>query len=117
MHLSCKNTQERKFASTGDRTHNHQVMSPTLSPLSHPGKKFARKFLRLAFSPFITKFLKVLFNKVEQPICTVNSMQDLTTGVLLIGILYKNICFQSGDGSNCYKIHSSLTADHSLKDG
>ena len=27
----------RKVASTGDRTHNHQVMSPTCSPLSHPG--------------------------------------------------------------------------------
>ena len=30
-----ENTQERKFASTGDRTHNHQVMSPIRSPLSH----------------------------------------------------------------------------------
>ena len=28
---------ERKVASTGDQTHNHQVMSPTQSPLSHPG--------------------------------------------------------------------------------
>ena len=27
---------ERKVASTGDRNHNHQVMSPTCSPLSHP---------------------------------------------------------------------------------
>ena len=27
----------RKVASTGDQTHNHQVMSPTRSPLSHPG--------------------------------------------------------------------------------
>ena len=32
-----ENTPERKVASTGDRTHNHQVMSPTGSPLSHPG--------------------------------------------------------------------------------
>ena len=31
-----KNMPERKFASTGYRTHNHQVMSPTRSPLSHP---------------------------------------------------------------------------------
>ena len=31
-------TPERKFASTGYRTHNHQVMSPTRSPLSHPGQ-------------------------------------------------------------------------------
>ena len=32
-----KNTPEGKFASTGDQTHNHQVMSPTRSPLSHLG--------------------------------------------------------------------------------
>ena len=32
-----ENTPERKVVSTGDRTHNHQVMSPTRSPLSHPG--------------------------------------------------------------------------------
>ena len=32
-----EHTPERNFASTGDRTHNHQVMSPTRSPLSHPG--------------------------------------------------------------------------------
>ena len=32
-----ENTPERKFAPTGYRTHNHQVMSPTRSPLSHPG--------------------------------------------------------------------------------
>ena len=30
-----ENTPERKVASTGDRTHNHQVMTPTRSPLSH----------------------------------------------------------------------------------
>ena len=29
---------ERKFASTGDRTHNHQVMSLGCSPLSHPSR-------------------------------------------------------------------------------
>ena len=33
-----ENTPERKFASTGSRTHSHQVMSPTRSPLSHPGE-------------------------------------------------------------------------------
>ena len=32
-----ENTPERKVASTGDRTHNHQVMSLTRSPLSQPG--------------------------------------------------------------------------------
>ena len=33
-----KNTPERKFASTVYQTHNHQVMSPTFLPLSHPGR-------------------------------------------------------------------------------
>ena len=32
-----ENKLERKVASTGDRTHNHQVMSQTRSPQSHPG--------------------------------------------------------------------------------
>ena len=32
-----ENTQEKNFDSTGSRTHNHQVMSPTRSPLRHPG--------------------------------------------------------------------------------
>ena len=36
-----ENTPERKVASTGDRTHNHQVMNPTRSPLSHPGGTFS----------------------------------------------------------------------------
>ena len=31
------NTLERKVASPDDRTHDHQVMRPTRSPLSHPG--------------------------------------------------------------------------------
>ena len=33
-----ENTPERKFASNGYRTHNHQVMSPTRSLLSHPAE-------------------------------------------------------------------------------
>ena len=32
-----ENKPERKFASAEYQTHNHQVMSPTCSPLSHPG--------------------------------------------------------------------------------
>ena len=34
-----ENMPERKVASTGDRTHNHQVMSPAHSPLSHLGQQ------------------------------------------------------------------------------
>ena len=32
-----ENILERKFASTGSGTHNHQVISPTHSLLSYPG--------------------------------------------------------------------------------
>ena len=32
-----ENAPEKNFASTRSQTHNHQVMSPTHSPLSHPG--------------------------------------------------------------------------------
>ena len=35
--VRTENTPERKFASTQDRTHNHQVMSPKRSLLSHSG--------------------------------------------------------------------------------
>ena len=41
-----ENTPERKFASTGVRTHNHQVMSPTRSPLSHPGGAFRSRIMK-----------------------------------------------------------------------
>ena len=42
-----ENTPERKVASTGDRTHNHQVMSPTRSPLSHPGGAWKRRDIEI----------------------------------------------------------------------
>ena len=33
--VTGKNTAERKFASTGYQTHNHQVKNPTCSSLHH----------------------------------------------------------------------------------
>ena len=36
--MKGKNMLEREFASTGYQTCNHQVMSQTQPPLSHPGK-------------------------------------------------------------------------------
>ena len=36
--LRGEKTPEREFASIGDPTHNHQVVSPTCSPLRHPGR-------------------------------------------------------------------------------
>ena len=41
--VSGENTPERKVASTGDQTRNHQVTSPTRSPLSHPCRAFHRE--------------------------------------------------------------------------
>ena len=38
---------ETNFASTGSRTHNHQVMSPTRSPLSHSGEGAVKVALTL----------------------------------------------------------------------
>ena len=35
-----ENKPERKVASTGDRTRNHQVLSPTRLSLCHPGGAF-----------------------------------------------------------------------------
>ena len=35
--VRAENTPERKFVLNGYRTHNHQVMSPTRSPISHLG--------------------------------------------------------------------------------
>ena len=32
-----ENAPERKFPTTEDQTHNHRVISPTHSPLNHPG--------------------------------------------------------------------------------
>ena len=43
------NTPERKVASTGDRTHNHQIMSPTSSPLSHPGGAQVLRYTNFCF--------------------------------------------------------------------
>ena len=36
--VRSQNTPERNFVSTGSWTHNHQVLSPAQSPLSHPGR-------------------------------------------------------------------------------
>ena len=41
VEVKGENTPERKFALTGDRTHNHQVISPTRSPVR--GRKHLKK--------------------------------------------------------------------------
>ena len=44
-----ENTPERKVASTVDRIRNHQVMSPTHSPLSHPGELACKRYERYSY--------------------------------------------------------------------
>ena len=45
-----ENTPGRKLASTEKRTHNHQVMSPTRSPLSYPGGAWNNRTLLNIFT-------------------------------------------------------------------
>ena len=56
-----ESTPERNFASTGSRTHNHQVMSPTPSPLSHPGRAVCRRNVLDAQRLFLL-FLVIIHN-------------------------------------------------------
>ena len=54
-----KNSPERNFVSTRARTHNHQVMNVTCSPLSHPGGAFCpltqTNLREKAFENFVRK--------------------------------------------------------------
>ena len=86
-----ENTPERKVASTWDRTHNHQVMSPTRSPLSHPG---GLEFLRISSCPYIVqeapihqshvfwqiKISQTLFEKSHPRNILAKLFQNLTSG-------------------------------------
>ena len=61
---------ERKFTSTGYRNHNHKVMSPTLSLLSHPSgqdhsSQHLNPFTNRPLFPRVcsTRFLKTLWEK------------------------------------------------------
>ena len=38
-----ENTPERNFTSAGSLTHNHQVMSPKRSPLSHTDREWVKR--------------------------------------------------------------------------
>ena len=67
-----ENTPERKVASTGDQTHNHQVMSPThfrtttYEYAPEKGKKMYNAFL----CPIYTnQVIQVLMDPLAQPIC------------------------------------------------
>ena len=62
-----KNTPERKFASTGSRTHNHQVKSPTCSPLRHSGRAILWKTLENeSFSKWHIYAQRCYFRNQEQ---------------------------------------------------
>ena len=60
VEMRGENMSERKFASTRYQNHNHQVMSLTRSPLSHPGKAYVNWILKINNSE--KKFDKSLQN-------------------------------------------------------
>ena len=85
-----ENTPERKVASTWDRTHNHQVMSPTRSPLSHPGGQILfglRSCLIQYLYPQISNKLKgsiiiLVVGLAFQPFWSLEQHQTITTSKL-----------------------------------
>ena len=56
-----ENTLDRKFHSTGPLTHNHQAMTPTRSPLSHPGGANPLPNKPLSLRVCCTRLLKTLW--------------------------------------------------------
>ena len=58
---------ERKVAFTGDKTHNHQVTSPTRSPLSHPGGAYKWDFYSLDGSTVRNYFEIHVQNRTSGP--------------------------------------------------
>ena len=82
-----KNMSERKFASTGYQTHNHQVMSQTQSPLSYPGWAFGHTGISLS-------------------VCVQNVI-NFSNSSLMLHVLYRNfvhwnqlVCLRA----NCHKL-------------
>ena len=73
---------ERKLASTGDRTHNHQVMRPTRSPLSYP---FRARFRRGRFLKFKIHFIQVNLCKTCNPLVRIHirGTKNLLDGVFM----------------------------------
>ena len=92
-----ENTQERKFASTGPRTHNHLVMSLTRSPLSHlGGAQFLRNIVAkgeivLSEQPwfFFRGYAKKRY-LMTPLICVVSNLLPFTKQNLVLTILEKN---------------------------
>ena len=75
-----ENAPERKVASTWDRTHNHQVMSPTCSPLSHPGGSSAEECEKSSWRLWKEKLCKYWCEKARKHIC-VTDRHDMTLAV------------------------------------
>ena len=71
-----KNTPERKVASTEDRTHNHQVMSPKRSPLSLLCQNLPQSNFLLLIFPVFFPYGAGNFVPVLGPSCG-TKMEDL----------------------------------------
>ena len=72
---------ERKFASTGDRTRNQLVMSPTPSPLSHPDGDFGKRenagFPKILKSHSSAGLFKVSEKEIRRADATIMMFNDL----------------------------------------
>ena len=74
--VRVENMRERNFASTGSRTHNHQVMSPTRSPLSHSGGAYTHLCLTHSSSVLAGKPLLIFVAVQHIQSCFVPSDLD-----------------------------------------
>ena len=89
-----ENTPERKFGSTGSRTHNHQVMSPTLSPVIRPGgvtvqyHAFARARIYLISIIALQKYFQYFDQTFQRNQSVATTHGVIVTQVWLSGFMY-----------------------------
>ena len=78
-----KNTPERKVTSTGDQTHNHQVMSPTRSSHAHYRATRGAVWERVKGQNSLGSKLLVYFAKIQQNGTFCTSVIHYTKHVLI----------------------------------
>ena len=108
-----ENTPERKVASTGDRTHNHQVMSPTRSPLSHPGGEktlgkdvFARYVVIYFYSGVINSLPSIKVLDMSKFKAFVDGNINVIQKLKLVSVKEKNMLY----GNETHSVFNSLIA-------
>ena len=92
--VSGENTPERNFDSTGSRTHNHQINSPTRSPLSHlGGATVSLSLYQTTETLDKSKFKALAYEKNNRDsnteICIGKGRMLCVSQMLKIGIVYR----------------------------